>query len=72
MNTQTNKNLFKIGQELTKDELLQAYERITGNKPKGNIDLNRTAQYFAQTQPIRFEFEVNRCRGYAWDNGDHV
>jgi len=58
---------FNNGQELTHHELRQAYKRITGRELPRGTDARRTVQHFIATSPLRFEFEVNRIRGFAWD-----
>jgi hypothetical protein len=61
------KPIFNLGQELTHDELRQAYQRITGKPLPGNASARDVARWLTQTFPLRFEFEVNRLRGHAWD-----
>jgi len=61
------KPVFILGQELTYDELRQAHQRIKGAPLPGNLAPRDVVRWLAQTLPLRFEFEVNRCRGHAWD-----
>lgn len=61
---------FKPGQELTQHELREAYKAMFGRPIPPRADLRRIAQGLAAQEPVRFEFEVNRLRGYAWDNGN--
>lgn len=58
---------FRIGQELTQHELDEAFRRIFGRPiPRGSKPRD-IARNLAASQPLRFEFEINRVRGYAWD-----
>lgn len=61
---------FEPGQELTQHELREAFKRMFGRPIPPRADLRRIARGLAATEPLRFGFEVNRLRGYAWDNGD--
>lgn len=58
---------FTIGQNLTHHELQQAFHRIAGRPLPAGCDLRLIAGELSRTRPRRFEFEVNRCRGLAFD-----
>lgn len=69
MNTLTLAERFKVGQELTGHELAEAFKRIYGKPlPRGRKSSD-LARALAAHEPVRFEFEVNRLRGFAWDHG---
>jgi hypothetical protein len=61
---------FENGQELTHHELREAYKRITGRELPRGAKSQDVARHFVTTCPLRFEFEVNRLRGFAWDAGE--
>lgn len=58
---------FEIGMRLTTYELRECYQRIF-NSTKIPKDYNNLAKTLATRQPLRFVFEINRLRGYAWDS----
>ena len=61
---------FNIGEELTQYELEQAYKRITRHKLPPGTNGRSTARRLQEKYSERFEFEINRVRGFAWDIGD--
>lgn len=61
---------FVNGGELTYYELQQAYLRITGSKLPAGSKPAATARRLTEQRPLRFEFEINRLRGFAWDLED--
>jgi hypothetical protein len=60
---------FVNGQEITNHELREVYKRINGKDLPRTARPSDVAHHFVKTRPERFEFEVNRLRGFAWDNG---
>jgi hypothetical protein len=66
------KDRFQLGQELTPDELKHAYICIHNKPvPKGQ-SYRAIAATLARACPLRFEYEVNRQRGWAFDAEDLV
>ena len=61
------KQRFINGGDLTHGELQRVFYNLTGHPlPAGNNPGN-TAQALIRAWPEAFEFEVNKLRGYAWD-----
>jgi hypothetical protein len=58
---------FEIGKELTHHELQQAFKNIHGHPIPRGANPAEVARGLAARSPLRFEFEVNRLRGFAWD-----
>jgi len=58
---------FTNGQEITNHELREVYKRIKGQELPRTATPAQVASHFVKTQPERFEFEINRLRGFAWD-----
>ena len=58
---------FEIGKELTRYELQEAFRRIHGHPVPRGAKPQEVARGLAARSSLRFEFEVNRLRGYAWD-----
>ena len=61
---------FNNGEELTYHELQEAYKQITGHKLASGANAAATARRLTEKYPERFEFEINRVRGFAWDMED--
>lgn len=68
--TGTEPTRFKNGDPITHDELNQAFFRITGRHPPRGRAAHSLAALLSRAEPVRFEFEINRARGFAWDNGE--
>lgn len=68
--TTTLPQRFVIGKELTHHELKQAFQRIFQRPMPRNVKPEVTARLLTQELPLRFEFEVNRLRGFAWEHGE--
>lgn len=58
---------YKLGQEVSHDEVRQVYRRITGKPLPRGRRAGEVAKALYASAPLRFEFEVNRLRGYAWE-----
>jgi hypothetical protein len=56
--------------EVSKNEIQSAYQRIKGHPVPTAINLSAVAKGLAAAYPLRFEFEINRSRGFAWDNDE--
>lgn len=65
-------DLFTIGKELTNHELQETYRRMFGKPIPRGARPAEVARHLAASSPLRFEFEVNRLRGYAWDADEVV
>jgi len=61
---------FRIGQDITTYELRETYRRITGGPPPGSLPPKEAVRRLIHENSLRFEFEVDRLRGYAWDGAD--
>lgn len=59
---------FAAGDPLTRQELEQTYYRMVGRPLPRRSDPAQVAQQLSSARPLRFEFEVNRLRGYAWEH----
>lgn len=63
----TLKGRFILGKEITPYEVREAFKRIYNRPaPKGAKPVEMARRLSAH-HPLRFEFEINRLRGYAWD-----
>jgi len=61
-------NRYTIGEALTHHELREAYKAIfQRDLPRGAKSAD-VARGLAASYGNRFEFEVNRLRGFAWNN----
>ena len=58
---------FQLGQNLTHEELRTAFQRISGRPIPAGANLREAAATLARNAPERFTFEVNRCRGFAFE-----
>lgn len=56
---------FKLGQRLTVYELTGAFTAIYGEDPPVGFDPQQIARALYLHHPARFEFEVDRLRGFA-------
>ena len=65
MDSPTDK--FVIGEMLTPSEVRTAFTRITGRPVPTEMSLKQVAGLLTRHFPARFEHEVNRVRGYAFD-----
>jgi hypothetical protein len=63
---------FEIGKELTNHELQETYRRMFGKPIPRGARPAEVARGLSARSPLRFEFEVNRLRGYAWDADEVV
>lgn len=70
MSDQILRTLFENGQELTHHELRQAHKAITGRDLPRGAKPQEVARYFVATCPLKFEFEVNKVRGFAFEAGE--
>lgn len=61
---------FTNGQPFTFGELSTAYQRITGRPVPAKQDMARLAKGLIGRFPDRFEFEINRQRGFAFDHDE--
>lgn len=68
----TIRKLYVIGQEITFDELAQAYHRIKGHAMAPGQRPSTVARLLANENSARFVHEINRARGYAIDMGEEI
>ena len=66
----TLESRYQIGQELTTYELREAFKRIQRREPPRGVRPEDLARGLASAGPLRFEFEINRLRGFAWDHDE--
>lgn len=59
--------LYVIGGRVEPEEIRAAFRRIHGRDVPRGLSLARVAETMARTNRLRFEFEINRCRGLAFD-----
>lgn len=58
---------FINGGDITHGELQRVFHIITGRPLPARYNPGECAQALIAARPERFEFEVNRLRGYAWN-----
>jgi hypothetical protein len=65
--------VFNLGEPLHEHEVVAVYERVFEHQPPHNLD-RRTlpTAILAYVSKLRFEFEVNRLRGHAFDYDELV
>jgi hypothetical protein len=62
-----NATRFQLGQELTTHELREAFKIIFNRPLPPGANPKAVARTLTERMPLRFEFEINRQRGFAWD-----
>jgi len=63
---------FEAGKNLTRHELREVYKTINGKHLPVGANPRDVATFLMKYHALRFEFEVNRLRGYAWNNGEEM
>jgi hypothetical protein len=58
---------FQLGKELTTHELREAFKAIFNRPLPPGSNTAAVARTLSERMPLRFEFEINRQRGFAWD-----
>lgn len=60
---------FTIGDPVGSEEVRTVFRRITGKVLPPNR-VRAVVDGMVSANPLRFEFEVNRLRGYAWNQDE--
>lgn len=55
---------------VTRAELRQAWDRMVGGRKYPRHHQSVVYKSLVALNPARFEFEINRARGFAFDNGE--
>lgn len=62
---------YTYGKEMSPHELVTVVQVLTGRPVRRLVGpLPKIARVLYEAAPLRFEFEVNRLRGFAWNHGE--